>query len=59
MEQSKRKEAMSWFNSLTPEQKKEKVIKAKHALIASFPRNPDFLTGREIEIVYNFHNSKK
>lgn len=53
---SKREIAMKWWNNLTFEEKFYKTISANGVLIGDTVDNhPDRLTGREIELVYNYH----
>lgn len=47
-----RKNAIAWYKTLTFEEKYFQVLKNKEK-IAGYPdRNPDSLTGREIQILY-------
>lgn len=56
---SERKEAMSWWNTMTLEQKLYKVIPwLKSQGINVTERHPNSMTGREIQACYEFHKSK-
>lgn len=44
--------ALDWFNNLTFEEKFYKTIKHNNLIEGDNTRNPDSLTGREIEIIY-------
>jgi len=44
--------AIKWWNNLTFTHKWEQIIKNKEHILGYPDRNPDSLTGREIEILY-------
>lgn len=49
---TEREKAIKWWNSLTFEEKWFIIVKNKE-LITGYPdRNPDSLTGREIELIF-------
>ena len=53
---NKREIALEWWNKLSFENKFCKTIEANEVLIGDTVDNhPDNLTGRDIELVYNFH----
>lgn len=48
-----RKIAMNWWNNLSFEGKWEQIIKNKSIILGYPDRNPNTLTGREIQQLYN------
>lgn len=50
-----REKAMKWWNSLSFEGKFYKVIAANSVIAGDNTRNPDSLTGSEIERVFEWH----
>lgn len=52
--------AMAWWNAMTFEERFYKTIEANSVLIGDTVDNhPDRLTGREIELIYSFHNPQE
>jgi hypothetical protein len=50
-----RKLAISWWNQLSLEKQFYKLIECNHLITGDRTRHPNSLTGREVEIVYNFY----
>lgn len=51
-----RQKAIEWFNSMNLEEQFYKTIEANHLLVGdTVDRHPNNLTGREIEIIYNYN----
>lgn len=51
-----RTKSLEWFNKLGLEEQFYKTIEANHLLIGdTVNRHPNNLTGREIEIIYNYN----
>jgi hypothetical protein len=49
--------AVLWYNSLNFQEKYNQIIKLKNKIVGYPTRNPESLTQKEIEIVFN--NNKK
>lgn len=45
--------AMNWWNNLSFENKWKQIVKNKTIILGYPDRNPDTLTGREIQQLYN------
>lgn len=51
-----REKALAWWNGLTFEEKFIAMVKAKTVVIGYPDRNPETLTGREVELLMNDTN---
>lgn len=51
-----RKKALQWWNNLTFEEKYFKVVKHKELVVGYPDRDPNTLTGREVEQIWNAEN---
>ena len=55
---SQRVKALKWWDSMSFEDQFFKTIECNHLIIGDTTRNPDTLTGREIELIYNHFKDK-
>lgn len=55
--ETKRIKALEWFKELSFEDKFQKTIQANKVITGDKTRHPNSLTGREIELIYNYHTS--
>jgi hypothetical protein len=53
-----REKAMQWWNNLTFEEQFYKTIEANSVIEGDRTRNPNSLTGREIEKIYEYAINK-
>lgn len=55
----KREKSLEWFNKMNFEQQFYKTIEANSCIIGDKTRNPNSLTGSEIEKIYEYHLKNK
>ena len=54
---TRREEAIKWFNSMNFEEKFYKTIEANSVISGDSTRNPNSLTGSEIEKIFGYHEN--